>query len=51
MMHDEENTVFLCRAFRVRDARLLLTAVVAGAELTPTALDPTLSRVEKILST
>jgi hypothetical protein len=51
MVHDEENTVILCRAFRVRDARLLLTAVVAGAELTPTALDPTLSRVEKILST
>jgi predicted regulator of Ras-like GTPase activity (Roadblock/LC7/MglB family) len=51
MVHDEENTVILCRAFRVRDARLLLTAVAAGAELTPTALDPTLSRVEKILST
>jgi predicted regulator of Ras-like GTPase activity (Roadblock/LC7/MglB family) len=51
MLHDEENTVILCRAFRVRDARLFLTAAAAGVELKPTALDPTLSRVERILST
>jgi hypothetical protein len=51
MVHDEENTVILCRAFRVRDARLFLTAAAAGVELKPTALDPTLSRVERILST
>jgi hypothetical protein len=51
LVHDEENAVILCRAFRVRDARLVLTAAAAGADLTPTALDPTLSRVEKILST
>ena len=50
MIHDEENTIILCRTFRVRDARLLLTAVATGVELTPTALDPTLSRVEAILS-
>jgi hypothetical protein len=51
MVHDEENTIILCRAFRVHNTRLLLTAAAAGAELTPTALDPTISRVEKILST
>jgi hypothetical protein len=51
MMHDEENTVILCRSFRVRGARLLLTAAAVAAELTPTALDPMLSKVEKILST
>lgn len=50
MAHDEENSVMLCRFFRVRDSRLLLTAVSASAELTPTALDPTLSWVDKVLS-
>lgn len=50
MVQEEENSVILCRVFRVRDARLLLTAVATGVELTPTALDPALSWVEKILS-
>jgi len=49
MVHDEQNNVLLCRAFRARNARLLLTAVAAGVELTATALDPMLSKVEKIL--
>ena len=50
MVHDESNTVTLCRIFRVGDQRLSLTAVSAGAQLTPTALDPALVKVDAVLS-
>lgn len=50
MVHDEENNVILCRAIRIQDTRLLLTAVTTGVELTPTALDPAISKIDAILS-
>lgn len=50
MVHDESNVTTLCRIFRVRDQRLSLTAVSEGARLTPTALDPALTRIEALLS-
>ncbi|MBK7235440.1 MAG: hypothetical protein IPI02_07365 [Sterolibacteriaceae bacterium] len=50
MVHDEANTVTLCRIFRVAEQRLALTAVSSGAQLTPTALDPALVKIAAVLS-
>jgi len=50
MVHDEANKVTLCRIFRVGDQRLSLIAVSASAQLTPTALDPALVKVDAVLS-
>ena len=50
MVHDEANTVTLCRIFSVADQRLSLTAVSSGAQLTPMALDPALVKVAAVLS-
>jgi hypothetical protein len=49
MVHDTANTVTLCRIFRVGDHRLALTAVAPGAQLTCTALDPALVKVDAAL--
>ena len=51
MVHDESNTVTLCRIFRVGGQRLSLTAVSTGGQLTPTALDPALVKVGAVLAT
>jgi len=50
MVHDEANTVTLCRIFRVGSQRLSLTAVSTGTQLTPMTLDPALAKVEAVLS-
>ncbi|MCK7533022.1 MAG: hypothetical protein MZV63_19325 [Marinilabiliales bacterium] len=50
MVHDEANKVTLCRIFRVSGQRLSLTAASTGAQLTPTALDPALVKVNAALS-
>lgn len=50
MIHDEENRQTLCRIFRVRGHRLMLTAVSRGTQLTPTSLDPTLPKLDVLLS-
>ncbi len=50
MVHDESNMATLCRIFRVGEQRLLLSAVATGTQLTPTALDPALSKVDSVLS-
>lgn len=50
MLHDEDNQLTLCRIFRVRDKRLILTAVSTGAELSTSALDPALAKVDAALS-
>ena len=50
MLHDEDNQLTLCRIFRVRDKRLVLTAVSTGAELSTSALDPALGKVDAVLS-
>jgi hypothetical protein len=50
MVHDEANKVTLCRIFRVSGQRLSLTAASTGAQLTPTALDPALVKVNAVLS-
>ena len=51
MLHDEANKTTLSRIFRVQDRRLSLT-VIASAEgrLTPTALDPALTKVTSSLA-
>ena len=50
MVHDGANRVTLCRIFRVGYQRLALTAVSPGGQLTPTALDPALVKVDAALS-
>lgn len=50
MLHDEDNQLTLCRIFRVRDKRLILTAVSTGAELSTSALDPALAKVDAALT-
>jgi predicted regulator of Ras-like GTPase activity (Roadblock/LC7/MglB family) len=49
MLHDETNTVTLSRIFRVGDQRLSLTAAAPGAQLTSTALDPALVKIDAVL--
>ncbi len=49
MVHDESNKVTLCRIFHVGNQRLSLTAVSTGTQLTPTALDPALVKVDAVL--
>ena len=51
MVHDEANMATLCRIFHVGEQRLLLSAIATGAQLTPTALDPALAKVDTVLST
>jgi len=50
MIHDEASQVTLCRIFRAGDQGLSLTAVSTGTQLTPTALDPALGKVEGVLT-
>lgn len=50
MLHDEDNQLTLCRIFRVRDKRLILTAVSSGTGLSTSALDPALGKVDAVLS-
>ncbi len=50
MVHDGANVVTLCRIFKVDDHRLALVAVSPGAQLSPTALDPALTRIDAVLS-
>ena len=50
MVLDEANKVTLCRIFRASGQRLSLTAASTGAQLTPTALDPALVKVNAVLS-
>ncbi len=50
IVHDEANQQLLSRLFTVADQRLLLTAVATGADLSPTALDPTLGKIEAVLA-
>lgn len=49
MVHDEANALTLSRIFHVGDQRLSLTAVSTGAQLSPTALDPTLAKIDGVL--
>lgn len=50
MLHDESDATTLCRIFRVHDQKLSLTAVSTASRLTPTALDPALTKVGILLS-
>ncbi|MBL8431849.1 MAG: hypothetical protein JNK80_05585, partial [Dechloromonas sp.] len=50
MVHDGANMVTLCRIFKVGDQRLALTAVSPGGQLTTTALDPALVKVDAALA-
>jgi hypothetical protein len=50
LIHDEANMATLSRIFHVGEQRLLLTAVATGSQLTATALDPALSKVNAVLS-
>lgn len=49
-IHDESNKITLCRIFQVNGQRLLLTAVSTGMEISPTALDPALAKVDSVLA-
>jgi hypothetical protein len=50
LLHDEANLATLCRIFRVGNQRLMLIAVSTGPELSPTALDPALAKVDSVMS-
>lgn len=50
IVHDEANHQLLSRVFSVGGQQLLLTAVTAGTNVSPTALDPTLPKVEALLA-
>jgi predicted regulator of Ras-like GTPase activity (Roadblock/LC7/MglB family) len=50
MIHTDTSQMILCRLFRVGDQRLSLTAVSGDAQLTATALNPALVKVEAALS-
>ncbi|MEO8411070.1 MAG: hypothetical protein ABI478_10900 [Propionivibrio sp.] len=49
MVHDAANMVTLCRIFTVGDHRLALTAVSPSTQLTCTALDPALVKIDAAL--
>lgn len=50
LIHDEANMATLSRVFHVGEQRLLLSAVATGSQLTATALDPALSKIDAVLS-
>ena len=50
MLYDEANKATLCRVFNVNQQRLILTAVSTGADISPTALDPALVKIDAALS-
>ncbi|MCB9655711.1 MAG: hypothetical protein H6729_16425 [Deltaproteobacteria bacterium] len=49
LVHDESNQEILSRLFEVAGQRLLLTVVSSGTTLSPTALDPALSKLTDVL--
>ncbi len=49
-VHDDSNQQLLSRLFEVADQSLLLTAVAAGIDLAPTALDPALAKLKAVLA-
>jgi hypothetical protein len=49
MVYDNANMTTLCRLFTVGSQRLSLTVVSAGRVLTPSALDPALSKLNGLL--
>lgn len=50
VLRDSENQVALHRLFKVEGQRYVLTAVASGGLLTPDILDPTIARIERVLS-
>jgi hypothetical protein len=50
-LRDADNRVAVHRIFRVDGQRYVLTAVSSGSFLPPDVLDPTLSRIERVLTT
>ena len=49
VIHDEARRSAVSRVFSVDGERFLLTAVSAGRALTPTALDPVLRQIERLM--
>lgn len=49
MVHDAANVTTLCRLFSAGGQRLALTVVSAGRQLTPSAIDPALARLNGML--
>jgi hypothetical protein len=49
MLHDTANMTTLCRVFQVDNHRMTLTVVANGADLTPSAIDPALVRLNAML--
>ncbi len=50
VVHDESNQMLLHRIFRVGSQQFLLTAVARGIEVSPSALDPALGKLERALA-
>lgn len=49
VIHDEAQRTAISRVFSVDGERFLLTAVAAGRSLAPTALDPVLRHIERLM--
>jgi hypothetical protein len=50
VLRDQANRLILYRSFRVGEERYVLTAVTGGTFLSPESLDPTLGKIEALLS-
>lgn len=50
LVHDDSNQIMLNRLFQVAGQRLLLTAVSSGSNITTTALDPALAKLDAVLA-
>ncbi len=50
VVHDESNQMLLHRIFRVGADQFLLTAVTRGKDVAPSALDPALAKLERVLA-
>jgi hypothetical protein len=51
VMRDAENHIAVHRMFKVEGQRYVLTAITSGSFLSPDTLDPTLARIERVLTT
>lgn len=50
VLRDSDNGVAVHRFFRVDERQYVLTAVASGSFLSPDVLDPTLARIERLMS-
>ncbi len=50
VLRDSDNGLSVHRFFRVEDRRYVLTAITSGSFMSPDVLDPTLARIERVMT-